>query len=158
MNRGRLEHFVQSCLAYAACRIVYDSAKRLLVIHINSKTEICNNILYFLALIEGHSSIYSVWNGRLAQDLFKGSALCIGAVEHGHLAVWYLLVVAEFADTLHYSRGFIYVAVCLYNAYRLAQLLAGKHFLVNLPAVMADKGIGGRNNGLGGTVVLFKFE
>ena len=74
-------------IADTACRVVDDTLQRLLIIRIRHHAEISDDILDLLALIEAQSSIYSIRYILLAENLLEASALGIGTVENGEIAI-----------------------------------------------------------------------
>src|SRR5690606_12410345 len=72
---------------YSATRIIDDSLECLFVIRVIGQTEISNQILDFLALVERSTSIYLVGHPQLTKCLFHRTGLCIRTVQNSKILV-----------------------------------------------------------------------
>ena len=152
---GNLQH---RSSPYSSCRIVDDTLDSLFIIRIRHQTEISNNILNFLALVETQSAIDAIRNTLLSELLLEAAALGIGAVENGKITI---LAAILAPDTLHILRNncrLFLVAVSRLILNLLPLRILAEHILRNLVAVMLDQTVSRLNDSLGRAVVLLQFE
>ena len=139
-------------------RIVDNTLDSLFIIRIRHQTEICNNILNFLALVETQSSINAIRNTLLSELLLEAAALGIGTVENGKITILASILAPDTLHVLRHNRRLFLVAVSRLILNLLTLRILAEHILRNLVAVMLDQTVSRLNDGLGRAVVLFQFE
>ena len=70
----------ESCLPDASRREIDHTSQRLVIIRIQSQTEIGNGVLYLLALVERQTTVNPVRHIAFSQSLFQHTALGIGTI------------------------------------------------------------------------------
>ena len=139
-------------------RIVDDTLDSLFIIRIRYQTEISNNILNFLALVETQSAINAIRNTLLSELLLEAAALGIGAVENGKITILATILAPDTLHVLRHNRRLFLVAVSRLILNLLTLRILAEHILRNLVAVMLDQTVSRLNDGLGRAIVLFQFE
>ena len=155
---GTVSNLQHRSSTYSTCRIVDDTLDSLFIIRIRHQTEICNNILNFLTLVETQSAINAIRNTLLSELLLEAAALGIGAVENGKITILAAILAPDTLHVLRYNRRLFLVAVSRLILNLLTLRILAKHILRNLVAVMLDQTVSRLNDGLGRAVVLFQFE
>ena len=139
-------------------RIVDDTLDSLFIIRIRHQTEISNNILNFLALVETQSAIDAIRNTLLSKLLLEAAALGIGTVENGKITILASILAPDTLHILRHNHRLFLVAVSRLILNLLTLRILAEHILRNLVAVMLDQTVSRLNDSLGRTVVLFQFE
>ena len=139
-------------------RIVDDTLDSLFIIRIRHQTEISNNILNFLALVETQSAIDAIRNTLLSELLLEAAALGIGTVENGKITILASILAPDTLHILRHNHRLFLVAVSRLIQNLLALRILTEHILRNLVAVMLYQTVSRLNDCLGRTVVLFQFE
>ena len=142
----------------STCRIVDDTLDSLFIIRICHQTEISNNILNFLALVETQSAINAIRNTLLSELLLEAAALGIGAVENGKITILAAILALDTLHILRHNRRLFLVAVSRLILNLLTLRILAEHILRNLVAVVFNQTVSRLNDGLGRAVVLFQFE
>ena len=155
---GTVSNLQHRSSTYSSCRIVDDTLDSLFIIRIRHQTEISNNILNFLALVETQSAIDAIRNTLLSELLLEAAALGIGAVENGKITILAAILAPDTLHVLRHNRRLFLVAVSRLILNLLALRILAEHILRNLVAVMLDQTVSRLNDGLGRAVVLFQFE
>ena len=97
---GTINHLINSSSTNTASRIIDDTLESLLIIRISHQTEISNDILDFLALIETQSTINAVRDTLLAEFFLKTTALRIRTVKDGKITILAVIHALESLDIL----------------------------------------------------------
>ena len=139
-------------------RIVDDTLDSLFIIRICHQTEISNNILNFLALVETQSAINAIRNTLLSELLLEAAALGIGTVENGKITILASILAPDTLHVLRHNRRLFLVAVSRLILNLLTLRILAEHILRNLVAVMLDQTVSRLNDGLSRAVVLLQFE
>ena len=142
----------------AARRIIDDSLNRLLIVRICHESEISDDILDFLALVEAQSAIDAVRNALLSELLLEASALGISAVENGEIIIAAIVLALDALDVLRHNQRLLLVAVGWLILYLLALGIPAEHLLGNLVAVAANQTVCRLHDGLRTAVVLLQLE
>ena len=135
---GRLYNLAYRRIADATCRIVDDASQRLLVIGIDHHTEIGDDILYLLALIEAQSAINPIRDTVLAHLLFERTALRIGTIENGKIREFTMVLSAQAFDIITNYHRLLFITIGRLQRQLLTDLVLAEHFLTNLPLVLLD--------------------
>ena len=154
----RCYNLIQCSIAYTPCRIVYNPLQSLTVMRIYRQTEICNNVLYLLSLIEGQTSIYPVCYSTLTKSLFKDSTLRISSVQNGKIAVWLSVLYVHGSNLVCYNLAFLHVTVSTCHRDRFPNRIFRKDLLPYLLTVLLYQAVCRLHNQLCRTIVLFEFE
>ena len=155
---GTVSNLQHRSSPYSSCRIVDDTLDSLFIIRIRHQTEICNNILNFLALVETQSAINAIRNTLLSELLLEAAALGIGTVENGKVIILATILALDTLHILRHNHRLFLVAVSRLILNLLTLRILAEHILRNLVAVMLDQTVSRLNDGLGRAVVLFQFE
>jgi len=155
---SRINDFAHRGVSYATGRIVDDALQCLFVVRVHRQAEVGDNVLYLLALVERNASVDATRDGAFAQGLFKDTALCIGAVEDGLLAIGNLLTSVQFGNLVGHDFALLNIAIGTIDAYGLATVLFRKHLLANLFAILGYQAVGRLHDDLCRAVVLLQFE
>ena len=155
---GGVGNLLQGGLSYSTCRIVYYSFQRLLIVGICHETEVCYHVLYLFSLIEAQSAEYLIWHICLSECLLKGSALCVGTVEDGEVAVFRSFFVHHPLYVLAHYHCLFLVAVCHLQLQFLALTVAAVHRFRYLSLVVLYQTVCRLHDILCAAVVLFEFE
>ena len=155
---GTVSNLQHRSSPYSSCRIVDDTLDSLFIIRIRHQTEICNNILNFLALVETQSAINAIRNPLLSELLLEAAALGIGTVENGKITILASILAPDTLYVLRHNRRLFLVAVSRLILNLLTLRILAEHILRNLVAVMLDQTVSRLNDGLGRAVVLLQFE
>ena len=139
-------------------RIVDDTLDSLFIIRIRHQTEISNNILDFLALVETQSAINAIRNTLLSELLLEAAALGIGTIENGKITILAAILAPDTLHVLRHNHRLFLVAVRRLILNLLTLRILAEHILRNLVAVVLDQTVSRLNDGLGRAVVLFQFE
>ena len=102
MRRCRLQYLAHRCLSYSSCRIVDDALESFLVIGIHRQSEVGDDILYFLALIERQPTINAVRHCLLAKRILKHTALCIRAVQDSKIRIFAPFPTLDATNGIHH--------------------------------------------------------
>ena len=155
---GTIDDFLHSRVANSSCRIVDNAPESLLVIVVDGKPEVCNNILYLFSLVERQPTVYPVWYGVFTQLLLKRAALGIGAVQYGKITVVAIVLSAYLLYVLTDDYGFLLVTVSCFVDNLFAFVVMAVNILVYLSLVMLYQAVGCFYNALSAAVVLFELE
>ena len=173
IEMGRLGHHLPERLAFLRSRIhnpgkrgvantargiVDDTLQGLLIIGIDHHTEIGNHVLDLLALVEAQAAIDAIRDTVLAHLFLEGTALGIGAVEDGKIAVFASLLTTDTTDILAHDDGLFLVAIGRFKLELLALVVPTENVLGNLSFVLANQTVGSPYDELRRTVVLLQFE
>ena len=153
-----LTHPRNARIAYAAFGYVHYSLQRLIVAAVCRQTEVCNGILYFLALIERHSAINAVRDTEFAHLFLKVSALCVRAVQDGYLFIVAMVELMHTQDLLGNSCTLLAVAAVAGQLQPFADFFFRIDLFVYLSFVLVNKAVGGIDDILGRAVVTLQFE
>ena len=140
------------------CRVVDDTFHRLLVIRIGHHAEIGNDILDLLALVETQSAIYSIRYILLTEHLLETTALGIGTIKNGEVAIGRLLLTPDALDVVTYNDRLLLVAVGRLEDQSFTLIVLTIHILVYLSFILPDQTVSCLNDILCTAVVLFQFE
>ena len=155
---GGSRDFIYGSVAYPACRVVDDTLEGFFIIRIDREAEVGDYIFYFLALIERQPAVNAIRHAALAHGFLKDTALRVGAIEYGKIGIGVIPLPAQFGYLVDYNIALLHIAVCLIHSDGLSLIFLRKDFLANLPLVLLYQAVGGRNDGLGGAVVLFQLK
>ena len=155
---GTVSNLQHRSSPYSTSRIVDDTLDSLFIIRIRHQTEISNNILNLLALVETQSAINAIRNTLLSELLLEAAALGIGTVENGKITILAAILAPDTLHVLRHNRRLFLVAVSRLILNLLTLRILAEHILRNLVAVMLDQTVSRLNDGLGRAVVLFQFE
>ena len=136
MSVGCLCYFGNCCISYTPGRIVDDSSQCLLIIRIRHHTEIGDDILYFLALIETQPSVYSIWNTILAHLFLKRTALCIRSVKDSKVRELSPLLPTYALDIVTHNHRLLLIAIGRLQHQPFTLLILTEHILMNLPFIL----------------------
>ena len=142
------------CIADTTSRIVDDALESLLVIGIGDQTEIGNNVLDFLALIETHTAIDAIRNALFTKLLLEASALRIGAIENGEVGILTSILTLDALDILAHDERLLLIAIGWLVNQLLAHGILAKHIFLNLILVALDETVGSIHDILRTTIVL----
>ena len=151
-------NLVDGGLANAASRIIDDALECLLVGRIGNESQIADDILDLLALIERQASVDAIEDVALAQRFLERAALCIGAVEDGNVAVVITLVIVKRLYTSSHLIGFLQVGVGAGEDEFRASVVFAEDCLAYLILVLRNERIGGIHNVLRRAIVLLQLE
>jgi len=154
---GTFHDFLLCGVAYSACGIIDDAAKSLLIARVYHHSEIGDDILDFLALIETLPAIDAVAIAHahlgLAHFLLKVAALGIGAVQDGEVSPLRMFLTLDASDLLTYHRRLALVGDRLKNGDLLALLVLAEYLFRYLSRVVFHQRVGGRHDVSGGAIV-----
>ena len=100
LTAGAIYHLIDSSSSNTASRIIDDTLESLLIIRISHQTEISNDILDFLSLVETQSTINPVRDTLLAEFFLKTTALRIRTVKDGKITILAVIHTLEPLDVL----------------------------------------------------------
>ena len=123
----------------ATSRIIDDTLESLLIVRVGNETEIGDDILDFLTLIETQSTINTIWDALLSEFLLEASALGIGTIENGKLIVSAIILPLDALDILRHYQSLLLVAVGWLIQYLLSFIIFAEHLFLNLIAVMMNQ-------------------
>ena len=152
------ENFIQRGLPDSSCRVIDDTLEGNLIVRIHRQTEIGDDVLYLLALVERQSAINAVRDTLAAERFFKASALGVGAVEDGHARIVNLFMAGKMAYALCQQVGLVGLTIGLLYLNGRSHIVPAVNIFMNLVAVVMDEAVGSIHNGLGAAVVLLQFE
>ena len=158
MQIGRFNNLADGRVTNAACGIVDNATQRLLIVRVGHDTEVGNNILDFLSLIERQSAIDAIWDSVLPHLFLKRTALCISTIEDGEVTIVAPLLSTNPLDIVTHDDGFLLVAVGWFQSKAFALLVFAEHVLSYLPFILANQRVSSFYDKLCRTVVLFKFK
>ena len=98
-------------IANATCGIVDDSTQSLLIIGIRDYTEVSNDILDFLALVEAQTAIDTIRNAVLAHLFLKGTALCVGAIQNSEITILCLILSTDSLDIVTHDNSLFPITI-----------------------------------------------
>ena len=151
-------NLVDGGLANAASRIIDYALKCLLVGRIGYESQIADDILDLLALIERQASVDAIEDVAFAQGFLEGATLCIGAVEDGNVAVVVTLVVVKRLYTSSHLIGFLQVGIGAGEDEFRASVVFAEDCLAYLILVLRNERISGIHNVLRRAIVLLQLE
>ena len=156
---GRHDQFVERRLSDAPRRVIDHTQERLLVLRIDSQAHVRQRVLDLLARIEGLPAPDAVRDIVPPQGVFDGTALGIGAVEHGKILVTRLrIVLPQGFDGPGDVVSFVPVGEIAHHPHRFAGIVGRPDILVELVAVFGDHAVGRPDDVLGRTVILLQLE
>ena len=158
MQVGGLHDLSHRCITDATCRIVDDTTQSLLIIGIRHHTEVGNDILDFLALVETQTTIDTIWDTILSHLFLKGAALGVGTIENGKIVVLCLVLSTDSLDIVTHNDSLFPVTIGRLQGQSLTLLVLTEHILVYLSLVLAYQTIGCLYDELCRTVVLLQFK
>ena len=142
----------------ATSRIIDDTLESLLIVRIGNETEIGDDILDFLTLIETQSTINTIWDTLLSEFLLEAAALGIGTIENGKLIISTIILSLDALDILRHYQSLLLVAVGRLILYLLSFIIFAEHLFLNLIAVMMNQTVSCLHDSLSRTVVLFQLK
>ena len=145
-------------IADSSSRIVDNTLESLLVVGICHKTEISDDILDLLALEEAESTIDAIRNALFSELFLEASALGIGTVENGEIAVLAIVLTLDALDLATHDQGLFLVAVGWFVDQALSLVVLAVNVLRNLIAVVLDQAVCRLHNALRAAIVLLQFE
>ena len=145
-------------IANATCGIVDDSTQSLLIIGIRDYTEVSNDILDFLALVEAQTAIDTIRNAVLAHLFLKGTALCVGAIQNSEITILCLVLSTDSLDIVTHYNSLFPITIGRLQGQTLSLLILAEHILVYLSLVLTYQAIGSLHDKLCGTVVLLQLK
>ena len=158
MQVSRLNNLGNGRVANTTRRIVDDATQRLLVVRIGHNTEVSNDILDFLTLIETQTPIYSIRYAIFAHLFLKRTALRIGAIQNGKIAILSPLLPTDSLYVVADDDGLLFVAVGRLQGQSFALFVLAKDILANLAFILANQGVSGLYNELCRAIVLLQLE
>ena len=151
-------NLVDGGLTNAASRIIDDALERLLVGRIGDESQIADDILDLLALIERQATVDAIEDVAFAQGFLEGATLCICAVEDGDVAVVVTLVVVKRLYTSSHLIGFLQVGVGAGEDEFRPSVVFAENRLAYLILVLRNERIGSIDNVLRRAIVLLQLE
>ena len=142
----------------SSCRIVDDALEGLLIIGVNNQTEVGNDILDLLTLIEAETAINPIRNALLEHLFLESAALSIGAIENGKIVILAVFPAHQPSDFVADDGSFFLIAVGLLQDNTFALVITTIDIFGNLPLVLLDKTVGGLYDALRAAVILFQLE
>ena len=146
------------CCADTASRIVDDTLDGFLIIRISHQSEIGNNILDFLALIEAQSAIDAIRNALPSELLLEAAALGVGTIQNGEIMIFAIILTLDALDVLSHDYRLFLVAVSRFVLQLLAYRILAIYILLDLIAIILNQTVGCLHDSLRRTVVLLQFE
>ena len=156
MQIGSFHNFSYRRITNASCGIIDDTAQRLLVIRVCHKSEISNNILNLLTLVEAQAAIDAIWDTVLTHLFLKRATLGIGTIEDSEITERRLLLSADALDIVTNDDGFLSIAVGRLQRQSFTLLILAEYILTNLSLILAYQAIGSLYNELCRAVVLLQ--
>ena len=156
--KGTSGNLLHGRVSDATSRIVDDALESLLVIRVGNETEIGYDVLDFLALVEAQAPINTIRNALFAKFFLKATALGVGTVKNGKVAIFATVLTLDAFDVLADYQSLFLVAIGRLVQQFLALVILAEHILWYLVAVMLDEAVGCVDDGLRTTIVLFEFE
>ena len=147
-----------SCGTDATSRIVDDALDGLLIVGVSHHSEVCDDVLDFLALIETQSAINAIRNALLSEFLLEATALRIGTIEDGKILIFIVFLTLDALDVLSHDDRLLLVAIGWLILYLFALGILAVHILRYLVAVVLDQAVGCLHDGLGGAIILLQLE
>ena len=111
----------------ATSRIIDDTLESLLIVRVGNETEIGDDILDFLTLIETQSTVNTIWNALLSEFLLEAAALGIGTIENGKLIISTIILSLDALDILRHNQCLLLVAVGRLILYLLSFIIFAEH-------------------------------
>ncbi len=145
-------------VADAACGAVDGALQCLLVVRIDHHTEIGNDVLDFLALIERQSAIHTIRDAALAHRLLEDAALCVRAVQHREVGVRHAVPRVHRRYASGNDLALLDVADRTHHGYGIALFALRIDILLYLHLVLADETVCCTDDVLCGAVVLLQLE
>ncbi len=142
--------------AQPAPRHVGDAPGGDLVGRVGHHAQVGEDVLHFAAVVEAGAADHAVRHLGPDQGLFEGPALRIGAEEDGDVAVADALDPPQPADLGSQPGGLVVLVLGPVAAQLLADVAVGPQRLRHPGGVVGDDGVGGVQDGAGGTVVLLE--
>ena len=155
---GCLYDFANGCIANTTRGIVDDALKSLFVVRVGYQAEVCNHILYLLALIETQSAIDAIRNAILTHLFLKASALRVGTIKYGEVAPVAAVLTLQSLDVLRHNQRLLAIAISRLKLQALSVLVFREYILWNLSLVSLNQRVGCLYNQLSRTVVLLQFK
>ena len=146
------------CIADTTSRIVDNALESLLVIGIGDQTEIGDDVLDFLALIETHTAIDAIRNALFTKLLLEAAALRIGAIENGEVGILTSILTLDALDILAHDERLLLIAIGRLVEQLFAHGILAKHIFLNLILVALDETVGSIHDILRTTIVLLQLE
>ena len=111
MQIGSINNLGNGRITNTTCRIVDDATQCLLVVWVSHNTEVGNDILDFLTLVETQSTIDTIWNAVLAHLFLKRTTLRIGTIENGEIAILGTLLPTNALDVITHDDGLFLITI-----------------------------------------------
>ncbi len=138
--------------------IVDDTLDGLLIVRIGNQSEVSDNVLDFLTLIETQAAIDAIRDALLAKLLLEATALGVGAIKDGKVAILATILTLDALDVFRYDNRLFLITIGWLVLQLLTLGILAEHILRYLVAIMANEAVGSLNDGLGRAIVLFEFE
>ena len=142
-------------VADAAARLVDDAAQGDVVVGVDGKAQVGQNVLDLLAVVEALAAVDAVGHAGEDQVLFRHAALRVCAVQDGHLLVLHALGV-QAQDLPADKAGLALLVRQGRDQDRLARAPLGPKALALSARVVGDDGVGRLEDAVGGAVVLLE--
>ena len=156
MYVGSFCYFCDSCISYTPSRIVDDSSQCLLIIRIRHHTEIGDDILNFLALIEAQPTVYPIWNTILPHLFLKRTALRIRPIKDSKVRELSPLLPTDTLDVVTHNHRLLLIAIGWLQHQPFTLLILTEHILMNLPFILPDQAVCSLHDQLCRAIVLFQ--
>ena len=155
---GTIYHLIDSSSTNTASRIIDDTLESLLIIRISHQTEISNDILDFLALIETQSTINPVRDTLFTEFFLKTTTLRIRTVKDSKITILTIIHALESLDILADDQCLLLIAIGRLVQKLFSLCIFTVHILRNLITIVLNQTVCGIDNSLGRAVVLFQLE
>ena len=109
-------------------------------------------------MIETQTTINAIWNTLSAHLFLERTALRIGSIENGEVAILTSLHGFDTFDFLTDNNGLLLIRISLFENEFFALVVAAKYIFVNLSTVMLNQTVGSLNDALCRTIILLKLE
>ena len=140
----------------AAFGDVEDAAQVDVVVGVVDGAQVGDGVLDLAAVVEAGAADDLVGLAGAHEGLFEGAGLGVGAVEDGDVAGAYAVLVGQAVDLLADPAGLVVLGVGDVAGDGGAVAGGGPQVLLAPAAVAGDDGVGGREDVLGGAVVLLQ--
>ena len=117
---SRLHNLSHRRIADATCRIVDDTSECLLVIGVGYHTEVGYHIFDFLTLVEAQPAVNTIRYAVLAHLFLERTALCIGAIQDGEVAVFAAVLPLQPLDVVAHNHRLLTVTIGRLQRYKFA--------------------------------------
>ena len=154
---GIAAQLCHGAVADGALGLIDDALQAGVVGRIDDGPQIGHDVLDFFAVIEAQTAVNTVGNARPHQHFFQHTALGVGAVQHGHVAV-FPVVAALLGDAVADPRSLLPLVSCgeEFDGFACGQFRPQGFF--HTARIMGDDLIGRVQNIGGAAVVLFQLD